>query len=62
MLIKVLGMMCEHCKKRVENALLALGAKNVSVNLESKSVYFEGVNLDTAITAIEDLGFEAIRL
>ncbi len=59
MLVKVLGMSCEHCKKRVENALLALGAKNVSVNLESKSVCFEGVSLESAITAIEDLGFEA---
>ncbi|MBO5851621.1 MAG: heavy-metal-associated domain-containing protein [Clostridia bacterium] len=59
MLVKVLGMMCEHCKKRVENALLALGAKNVSVSLESESVYFEGVSLESAITAIEDLGFEA---
>lgn len=61
MLVKVLGMMCGACKSRVENALIEIGAKNVRVDLENKSAYFEGVDLESAVTAIEDLGFEVIK-
>ena len=56
MQLEVLGMMCGHCVKRVDNALKAAGAINVKV--EIGKVEFDGIDENIAKDAIEDLGFE----
>ena len=35
--LKIEGMMCEHCKKHVEEALNAMEGVQAAVNLETKS-------------------------
>ncbi len=57
MQLKVEGMKCVHCENRVKNALSGLGAKNVVVDIKNKTVSFEGITKEIAITEIEDLGF-----
>ncbi len=55
MIIKIEGMSCVHCVKRVENALKENGAKKIKV--EIGSAQFENLEKETAISIIEDLGF-----
>ncbi len=60
--IKVEGMHCEHCAKRVKKA--AEAAANVSsavVSLENKNcvVTHENADIDGIISAISALGFTA---
>lgn len=59
--LKVKGMMCHGCEKRVENALEELGLKNVKANHEKGAVFFEnnGTPLEEIKNRINDLGFEA---
>ncbi len=59
--IKVKGMMCEHCKKRVENALSASGF-TACADISTGIVTVEGENTDISVlkTVIEDLGFDFI--
>ena len=56
--IKVEDMHCEHCVKRIENALNA-EAIDFCVSLENKSVTVNGCEhcLKKAVSALEDLGF-----
>lgn len=56
--ISVPDMHCEHCVKRIENALKDTGIK-YSVDLTSKTVSVEGCEhcLKTALNELEDLGF-----
>ena len=56
MKLQVLGMMCGHCVKRVENALKQAGA--TSLKVEIGNVEFDGIDESVAKEAIEDLGFE----
>ncbi len=61
-IIKVDGMHCEHCAKRVKKA--AEAAANVSsavVNLEDKNcvVTHENADINGIINAINELGFTA---
>ena len=56
MKLEIIGMMCNHCVKRVENALIQAGATCVKVQIGSAS--FDGIDEKTAKDAIEDLGFE----
>ena len=58
MKIFVEGMKCVHCVKRITSALQDVNAKNVVVDLEEKSVTFDGITKEIAIQEIEDLGFE----
>lgn len=53
------GMMCEHCKKHVEDALKALGLE-VEVSLADKKAIIKNTSIDndTVIKAIEDAGYE----
>ena len=53
------GMMCNHCKKHVEDALIALGLEPI-VSLEDKKATLKDVSIDndTLIKAIEDAGYE----
>ena len=56
--IHVPDMMCEHCVKRITDALTEAQLK-FSVNLESKQVTIDGCEhcLKTAVEELEDLGF-----
>lgn len=60
--VKIEGMHCEGCVKRIENVLTKIkGIENFKVNLEEKSVYLEVKNdkvLNEAKQKIENLGFE----
>lgn len=62
--IKIEGMMCEHCKKSVFDALEKVcGEGKVNVSLEEKSatVDFSGEN-SVLQTAIDDIGFEVLEI
>ncbi len=56
------GMTCDHCVKRVENALKELdGVKNVKVNLKKKTADMElevDLSSDKIKAAVEDAGYE----
>ena len=55
MTIKIEGMSCKHCVKRVENALKENGAKKIKVEIGYAE--FENLEKQTAISIIENLGF-----
>lgn len=61
-LLSVEGMMCQHCVKRVSDALSNVeGVKNVEVNLESQSATVEMIqNQEIAplIQAVEEVGYQ----
>ncbi len=59
--VKVEGMMCEGCVKRVKEALDKAGIV-AEVSLDKKTVSFEGDAkvVDKAVEEIEDLGFEVV--
>ena len=62
--IKVEGMMCEHCEKRVADALEKTGkAKNIVANHENSSVEFidQGLSPEEIKNAIEDAGYKIIK-
>ncbi len=59
--LSIEGMMCEHCKKHVEEALAKLPASSVSVDLAGKSAVITtdgDVADDTLKHAISDAGYE----
>ncbi len=58
--IKVNGMMCEHCKKSVNDGLLALGGvKSVEIDLTAKTATVEhDCEASKLLSCIEDLGFD----
>lgn len=59
--IKVKGMNCEHCVKRVTKALKSLaGLKDVKVDLQSGGAVFEKpdkVSMDEVIKTIHEAGY-----
>ncbi len=55
--IKVEGMHCPMCVKRISEALKEAGIE-AEVNLENKTVSVEESNVEKAKEEIEDLGFE----
>ena len=57
--IKVDGMRCEHCKKRIETALSCEGF-TAKADISSGVVTVEGDNAELSAlqTIIEDLGFD----
>ena len=62
--IKVSGMTCEHCEKKVSDALEKTGkAKNVEANHENSSVKFidEGITEEEIKNAVEEAGYEVIK-
>lgn len=61
-ILKVEGMMCEGCVKRVVEGLKEAGII-AEVSLENKTVSFEGDENVVKKTAseIEDLGFEVVK-
>lgn len=60
--LKVEGMMCEGCVKRVVEGLKEAGI-TAEVSLENKTVSFEGDEqaVKTATSEIEDLGFDVVE-
>lgn len=62
-ILKVEGMSCSHCSKRVETALSAVaGVASVSVDLKKKraTVKYEGeLSDDALIAAVREAGYEA---
>ncbi len=62
--LKIEGMHCEGCKKRVENALKGVkGVKKIKVDLENKEVSLSGAyDLDEVLSLLGDIGFEAHTL
>lgn len=60
--IKVKGMTCEHCVRRVERAILSTGkAKNVEIDLATGKVVFEkeeSLSLDEIKANIEMYGYQ----
>jgi len=60
--LKVDGMHCEGCKKRVENVLNKKGLNNIKVSLENKKVEYETTdnNIEEVKKGIEDIGFKII--
>lgn len=60
--IKVGGMHCESCVKRIENVLEKIkGVQKFSVNLEEKNITLEVKNekiIEQVKEKIKDLGFE----
>lgn len=61
--LKVEGMHCEHCVARITKALSAAGLK-FQVSLADKTVRIDGCEncVKTAVSELEDLGFEAKRV
>ena len=56
--ISVPDMMCEHCVKRITNALTEAELK-FTVSLDTKTVSIDGCQhcVATAVSELEDLGF-----
>ena len=60
--LKVDGMMCEHCRKHVTDALKNIpGVTEVTVSLENKNAIVKGHNLsrETLIDAVKNAGYSA---
>ena len=60
MLVKIEGMGCMHCVKRVTNALNELGA--VVKKVEIGSAQLEGADAEQVRAAIEKLGFKVAKI
>lgn len=64
--IKIEGMSCMHCVKRVDQALKTLdGVTGVSVNLELKqaSVDYKGsINDEVIKSVIDDAGYDVLSI
>ena len=60
--LKVEGMMCEGCVKRVVEGLKEAGI-TAEISLENKTVSFEGdvEIVEKATSEIEDLGFDVVE-
>lgn len=63
--LSIEGMMCEHCKKHVEEALRKLSVSSVSVDLAGKSASItptDDLSDDTLKQAIADAGYEVVNI
>jgi len=63
--ILVEGMSCSHCVNHVSEALEAIGAKDVEVNLERKlasAEISEDITDDAIKQAIEDAGYDVVGI
>lgn len=57
--IFISGMNCEHCERKVRNALNSIGASNINVNLEDKFVTCDcSRSNEDIIEIIGDYGFD----
>lgn len=64
--IKIEGMSCMHCSKKVEEALKSLkGVKKVEVDLEKKeaiAIMKQEIDAETLKNVIEELGYEVMAV
>lgn len=63
--LSIEGMMCEHCKKHVEEALSKLPASSVSVDLAAKSASLTptgDISDETLRQTIADAGYELVNI
>ncbi len=65
-ILSVEGMHCNHCKARVENAVMALkGVKSAVADLEKATLTAEfkqsKINEDDIVKAVNELGFKASK-
>ena len=63
--VKINGMMCGGCVRRVENALGAIDGVKVSVSLEKgEAVVDSATDIDDAVLkeAVEALGFDVVSI
>ncbi|WP_099222189.1 heavy-metal-associated domain-containing protein [Listeria costaricensis] len=65
-ILKIDGMSCGHCKKRVEDALSGMqGVKSAQVSLEKEEavVSYDATALQEAdlVEAVEEAGYEVIE-
>ena len=64
--LKIEGMMCNHCKKHVEEALSAMdGVTSVKVDLETKSADVKAIreiSIDEFTKVIADAGYELVNI
>ncbi len=58
MIIKIEGIKCNNCIKKIKEAFKKNGAKDVKVDFEG--VEFENLQEKEAIEVIEDLGFNVL--
>lgn len=58
-ILKVEDMHCENCVKRITNALNEVNIKH-QVHLDNKTVEVETSMVTTAISELDDLGFDAV--
>ena len=59
--IKIEGMSCAHCVKRITDALLKIeGVTNVDIDLEKKTALVESNNVSSEVLTnlIDDLGYD----
>lgn len=60
--IKVEGMMCSHCKARVEKVSKAVpGVESVEVNLAAKTVTVVGGDIAAVKAAINNAGYKVVE-
>ncbi len=61
--LKVPEMHCEHCVKRITDALNDAGLK-FTVSLDDKTVVIDGCDhcVATAVSELDDLGFSAEKI
>lgn len=63
MVLKIEGMMCGHCKARVEKALKAVaGVEKVEISLENKTATVTGSADAFALRqAVKDAGYQVVE-
>lgn len=62
-IIKIEGMKCEHCQKKVQDALTKLNISKVLVNLDKKTATVKTELEDSILRkAIEDNGFKVVDI
>ena len=63
-IVKIDGMKCDHCAKRVHDSLIKLDCvKSVKVNLENKNAtisYKDNIDVEQITAAIENEGFHFV--
>lgn len=61
--MKIEGMMCQMCKKHVEEALNGLANTNATVNLDANNAIVETIQDDTVLkAAVEKAGYKVVEI
>ena len=63
--LKIEGMMCNHCTGRVEKALNEMDGVSAEVSLEGKSATVtlsKDVSDDALVQAVTDAGYEVVEI